>query len=320
MTFGRVIFVATLLLWATSAAAQNAPAPQPAPTAAPAPEAASAPVAPVAVVAPTAPEPVEATAPAPAAALPPAPPPQAAAPAPVPWPFALTDQQRADLAASGAKLDDADRAIADDMKRRGFTSEQYVAAYLESRKYAGTFVSATAQMVEDIAAFQVLGLPMAEFERFESHYGIRPGRVTSYYNSRIGGRGKKIAGAVLTALGAVDLVGGIVFITARSGLADLYGEERVGGYEDYWLGAGIACTAVGGVEAAIGIPLLAVGASKTRRWAPSGTLDHGTLDEMAKYRLAGDAPAALAEPPRPTLAVTPIATPDVRGLALTVRF
>lgn len=300
MTFRKIVWGScALFLWPAAAAAQEV-------------------VQPVLAEEPQPAEPLPAGAPETVAAPLPAPPPPAAAPAPSPdagWPYAFTEQQRADLAAAGATFDEAARAVAQRMQSRGFTSDEYVAAFVESRAYAGVHTAAADVMVEDVAAFRLLGLPMEEFDAFESRYNVRPGRVTGYYNSRFGGRGAKIAGGILLGLGLFNLAGGIVFIAARDGLAEAYGKERVGGYTDYWLGAGIACAAIGGVMTLVGIPLLAVGASKTRRWAPAGLLDRGDVDELRRYRLAPDgAPAGVA------LLVTPIAAPDVRGLGLTLGF
>jgi hypothetical protein len=255
---------------------------------------------------PSEPAPQAAAAPAPAPATVPAP---APASGPEGWPYAFTPDEDASLRAAGAVFDPAERSVAERMQKRGFTSRQYVAAFADWKRHGSNRVDE----IEDIAAFHYLGLPIGEYQGYSSSGRGRSGRVTDYYNSRIGGRGMKIAGGVMLGLGLVDLIGGIVFFTAKEGLADSYPDNTLGSDPDYWHVSGIVCMSTGGLMTAIGIPVLAVGVSRVNRWAPNGGFDDGPVEQMDGYRLD-------QADTRISLGVSPLVTRDAQGLGLTVLF
>jgi hypothetical protein len=252
--------------------------------------------------------PIVASAAPPAPVAPPAP---ALGPAPGPqgWPYAFTAEESATLRAVGARFDPSERSVAEQMQKRGFTSQDYTRAFVDWR-HSG---SARVGEIQDIATFQYLGFSQGDYDRYRSSYAGESGNVTDYHNSRIGGQGLKIAGGILLALGLVDAIGGIVFLTQKQGLADAYPDNSLGSDPDYWHVGGLICIATGAVMAVVGLPLLAVGASRTARWAPEGSLDRGPVEQLKEYR-------GRKEADNVSLSVRPLVIRDAKGIGLNLQF
>ncbi len=285
--------------------------------------------------APVAPEPAVIQAQAPIAVVPP----QPAAPTEAPaeaksFPYELSTEQINVLQSSSCRFDSEDRLVADNLKRRGFTADEFVQAY----KSFYMFRLQHRTDIEALAVFQYLGIPERDFSRIKWRES-EP--VTSYYDKRIGGVSMVIWGWIFFGAGASALIPSMVLLglsQSSSYCQDQYDQEQkdgtANGYsspQDCKSSMGVASIVTGAVSVValgVGIPLLAVGYHRIHKHARNGILDNGTKDEMAPYRL--DAPnggddalieSGLAEAtPDLELRLTGIATGQGSQLALQLRF
>lgn len=231
------------------------------------------------------------------------------------WPFVFTASELADLRAAGATFGADEFDVAQRLRARGFSSQQYVKAFGAWSRLG----SPLTDEIEDVASLQHLGIPLSEYQDYVPYRSPGQSGVTDYYNHRIGGRPQQIVGGVLMGLGALWVVSGAVVVAASDGLAesfspsnDLYSDDL---YSDpsYWRTIGFLNIASGVVAAGIGVPLLASGSARIRRWAPPGSLDSGSVTQMDRYRLEEDRPSA-------SLSLRPWIGSDVKGAALNLRF
>ncbi len=195
-----------------------------------------------------------------------------------PWPFGFTDAQMHRLKQLGCRFDHNDLVLARRLAARGFGAREFVQAYEDSRRILGD--TPPHMHLENLVVFRHVGLPINNFNEF-----LAGGQsLTDYYNSRIGGRGNVIAGAILLGSGLPPLGLGILFLALGSSAA------RRGEDTDsrvlYTVGAVFAVPGV--ILSGIGIPLLVIGREKLRRWAPERLMEQGDSRRLYDYRVGDD--------------------------------
>jgi len=175
-------------------------------------------------------------------------------------------------------------------------------------------------MVGTVAVGQALGLAGNDMYWFVYYRHGYEYSMTAAYNERIiGGRRPRIAGWVLTAIGAVALAAGGIYAAACNGSECLEDDKsKTKSPEDQdkndvapWA----ALLITGGVFAAAGIPCLAVGYGRTKHWLPEGHLER---EHVSKYRKA---PGFVTAPsPGPSVAIAPYLGPGQGGIGLMLTF
>lgn len=189
------------------------------------------------------------------------------------WPYQFSQDQISRLRAAGCQFNDEDLTIAKRMTYRRFSAEDFVVAYEQASK-----MGLHGDDLEKIATFQFLLLPMGEYGTMKS----KEMNVTNYYNSRIGGKGTKNTGLVLSGVGLISLISGFILISSGS-CGDRGDYNAYPCTDDYHVAGGIF-SFLGGLSFLTGFPLVIVGSAKTARWAKD--LDNTPKDEIEKYRLS----------------------------------
>ena len=238
----------------------------------------------------------------------------------------LTEAQLADLKSAGAPLDAKDMEMADNLGKRGFSGDDFVAAYREHNAMKATYpelVPYGRAMVETIAVAHKLGLSENDKYKFVWARHQRNRTLTQAYNEAVqSGPGMFTFGAVSTGTGLVLLIVGLELYSWGSTSIDsdpnVHNDEFWGNWRRSKSAAysGVAMAITGGVVAAAGISFASIG---VHRWAtplPDGTLDSGTADKIQSLQ------ASTSNQPRSTVrwALTPNFGPHRGGLGLTAAF
>lgn len=232
------------------------------------------------------------------------------------WPYRLTPGQHALLSASGVSFDSRDRRIAGEMLRRGFSDMQYMQACRDWSN-AG---NRDKRIIVDLAVLRLLGVTTDYFQ----HYAESGKTLTAYYNEQfIGGKGKRVGGALVMVAGAAGIAGGAVLIhhfkePSSSGM--------IKNAHMIPLALGIIVAAAGVAAGAAGGVMINNGHHRVNSWLPAGTLERAPVNELRNYtvdNLDSLLPRESDEPPRgpaASLAVAPVITSDGGGFGLTVSF
>jgi hypothetical protein len=264
---------------------------QPAPAVAPGPGSAPAPMPP----------------PVPAMSAPPAPPPQnvhmpppmpgsaptqfapipgapvgATTVSPQPWAGAapvgagLTESQLSDLKSAGASLDAKDMEIADRLLRRGFSGDDFVAAYREQNALKLTypeFGRFGRETVETIAVARKLGLGENDKYWLVWHKHDLNSTLTQAYNEEVvakQGKALRVVGWIAILTGAVSVLAGtILYIEGKSSSSSSQDDD-----------IGKVMVPVGAVLGAAGAVTLIVGYSRIGRLLAEGTLERTPADRL----------------------------------------
>lgn len=210
------------------------------------------------------------------------------------WKMKFSKKQKETLRNYKCLFDDLDRKISNRMAKRGFTPEQFVTAYGQSK--AMGFVNRLE--IENIAAVNFLNLPVTEYKDYRYYYDAEgdfytyspgnPGVVTDFYNYRIGGKWPWLIGAAVMGAGAGATIAGLGVLLTVSGCnssCDSYARcstcrnnEQLG-----YIITGVGVATIGG-----GLGLFIPSNKKVKRWAPNKKLDDGTVEELEKYKQKGN--------------------------------
>jgi len=169
----------------------------------------------------------------------------------------LTEPEIAVLKNAGARLDAKDMAMANRLGRKGFSGDDFVAAY---REYSAMKIKYPQlapfgrDIVETIALAQRLGLSGEDEYRFvwDHHQGNQT--LAQAYNASLPhGRGLVTFGAVTTGVGIGLLIGGMVLAN------DVTYESGRGNVTSGWGYGGKAMEIAGGVSIAAGLSIAIIG-------------------------------------------------------------
>ena len=162
---------------------------------------------------------------------------------------------------------------------------------------------------ERVARYRALGLPESRLQEF-----VESDRtVTDWYNrEHLGGPGMKKAGWALVGLGLASITLGVALMAIF--IPNWWGNDDEGAMAMVMGIIAIPCLAAGGLETAIGIPMVIVGHLRIKRWAKDSELDRVPLQELEKRRPHSRHEAKLS------LGILPFVTRSGGGLSLSLRF
>jgi hypothetical protein len=228
------------------------------------------------------------------------------------WPYNFTQEQKTQLQSIGFTYSQDDLGVALRLSSRGFSAEEYVYAYVETSRIKPREEK---QYAEAMAVFIYSGLPVSEFSAYLS-LGYS---VTDYYNSRIGGTGRIVAGWVLFGNGLGSVVTGALYLA-------LAAEQEDTGYHYYGDSdsnkvVGYTLIGIGGALVLVGLPLAISGHVTKSHRAPSDVLDSGNKTDMQPYRLSDSGAEESTSATRHKWALAPYYSKDKNwGLAFALNF
>jgi hypothetical protein len=236
----------------------------------------------------------------------------------------LTESQLSDLRSAGASLDAKDMETAASLQKRGFTGDDFVAAYREHNAMKSMYPELTSygrDMVETIAVAQKLGLGDNDKYWFVWDRHQRNRTLTEAYNEKVrGGPGLTTFGAVTTGTGLVLLIVGYELYSTghkADSNGDWYDRDTNTGRHSMWMTyTGEALAITGGVVMAAGIPFTIWGLYRWGTHLPAGTLDSAPADQIQSLRAsASDRRKATVQ-----WSLSPSIGPSQAGLGLTAVF
>jgi len=226
----------------------------------------------------------------------------------------LSQAQLAELRSAGASLDATDNEMADRLGRKGFSGDEFVAAYREYNALKAKhpeLASSRRDMVETIAVMRKLGLSEEEEYRIVTGDHERKRVLAKTQASEPpSGRGMVTFGGVATGVGVVLLTVGLVLSP------DVTYETGRGNVTSGWGYAGKAMAVSGGVSIAAGLSVAILGLYRWTTPGPDDAHDSHTGGKVQSPRPSG---SALQENNR-RWALSPSLGPGHAGLALTAAF
>ncbi|MFC1482612.1 hypothetical protein ACFL51_02280 [Myxococcota bacterium] len=232
--------------------------------------------------------------------------------------YRFSREQVKDLMEAGCLFDSKDGIIAQRLRLRGFSAQDYVGAYRVYAYYKKNykeFATLSRKHIETIAISR--SIKISDRMKWYFIYEADRGRnLTAYYNSNIiKGKGMLAGGIVLLVVG---LAGGIASAIVASNLYQSYAScfDSDCDDEENSYRAGIVGAAAGGVLVIIGVVLVGVGAAKLSRWLKPGTLEDGRKEALDKV---SGGPSTGSED-KVQFSLTPYVGSARGGLGLTLRF
>lgn len=182
-------------------------------------------------------------------------------------------------------IDATSARMADRLVDRGFSSADFVAACKEDRSLRASHPSMAeypSGTLETLAAAGKLGLGRSRrLELVRLRHGQGRALTDAYNRVTIGGHVQEAVGWTLTGAGAAAMLVGLILIPVT---ADHVVDESSGVALDedgYGVGS-IIMLVTGGVLLMAGVPTLALGRQKQKRWLAPGALEGGDAASLRK--------------------------------------
>jgi hypothetical protein len=225
------------------------------------------------------------------------------------WRYKFTQAQYDLLKDAGCMFTTEDMAVANRLARRGFTVEQYLAAYF-SLSESG-FVEPS--KVEAKAVMRFLNFSQEQWTSFET-YG---GSVTEFHNKVYhGGLSQRIGGWVTVGVGASVLLAGVQLLILGATDKTNFDADKTEILGGVVMGLGGMTSIVGGV-------IVNQGNKRTNQWAPDDILDSGHIRDLARYKIEqkfSQLPDEEDNPRTHAMYLVPAVSPDGGGLVFGFSF
>ena len=187
-------------------------------------------------------------------------------------------EQMASLERSGVTFWVQDYVVIERLLSRGFTAEQIIKAFEDYQRIGGGQANRNKE-VEHIAVMNFLGILTSE--NYEE-YNKSKLSLTDYYNlNHIGGQSLTLWGSSLTMGGTLVTLIGIFTATSGNPCKSCYDCEDA--CTSDWRMSWVIPTIIGGIVLAAGLPVMGVGLSRQKKWAPSGYLENAVINDLKKY-------------------------------------